>query len=121
MKIFLFIISYILLDIIGSVFYVGALLFLFKVLQKIFHMDQDKWNTLFKFGGGKGFYFMMLSPYVLMLGFMFLISKAWFEWLAFKYSMLDALGVVVVLTFIMARGFPKLQDIVNNKVQETIE
>ncbi|MTW87953.1 hypothetical protein F3157_20280 [Virgibacillus dakarensis] len=118
LDILLFIISYILLDIIGSVFYVGALLLSFKLLKMIFNMNADKWNALFKSGKGVGFYFMMLFPYLIMLVVMFSVSKVWFELINFEYSVLGSLSVVILLTLIVIFAFPKLRDIVNNKLQE---
>ena len=118
MGILLFIFSYVLLDIIGSVFYIGVLLLSFWLLKKIFNMDEDKWNALFKFGKGKGFYFMMLFPYLVMLVVMFSVSKVWFEFINFEYSVLGSLSVVILLTLIIIFAFPKLRGIVNNKLQE---
>lgn len=118
MYIFMFIISYVFLDIIGSVFYVGVLLLSFGLLKKLFNMDENKWNVLFKFGKGTGFYFMLLFPYLVMLIVMFLVSKIWFDFINFEYSVLASLSVVILLTLIMIFAFPKLKSIVNNKVQE---
>lgn len=117
-EILLFIFSYVLLDIIGSVFYVGVLLLSFWLFKRIFIMDEDKWNDLFTFGKGLGFYFMMLFPYLIMLVVMFLVSNVWFELINFEYSVLGSLSVVILLTFIMIFAFPKLRGIVNKKLQE---
>lgn len=84
----------------------------------IFNMNADKWNALFKSGKGVGFYFMMLFPYLIMLVVMFSVSKVWFELINFEYSVLGSLSVVILLTLIVIFAFPKLRDIVNNKLQE---
>src|SRR5690625_3760911 len=118
MDILLFLVSYVMLDVIGSLFYVGVLLFSFLLMKKVFNMDENKWNALFKFGRGTGFYFMMLFPYLVMLVAMFFLSIIWFNFLNFKYSTLSSLSVVIGLTLIMTFAFPKLRFIVKNKLQE---
>lgn len=118
MDIFLFIISYILLDIVGSVFYVGLLLIFFLIVGKVFKMNGDKWNALFKFGKGIGFYFMMLFPYLVMLVVIFGASEMWFDMINFKYNVLGSLSVVILLTLIMIFALPKLKNIVNDKMRE---
>lgn len=118
MDILLFLISYVSLDIIGSVFYVGVLLLYFLLVKKLFNMDEDKWNALFKFEKGMGFYFMILFPYLAMLVAMFFVSKIWFELLNFEYTILGSLSVVIGLTLIMIFAFPKLRIIVKSKLQE---
>ncbi|GGJ88633.1 hypothetical protein GCM10007063_08930 [Lentibacillus kapialis] len=117
MDILLLLISYVLLYIIGSAFYVGVLLMSFQVLGWIFNKNEDKWNSFFKFGKGIGFYFIMLFPYLVMLVVMFLASKVWFELIDFEYSVFGSLCVVILLTVVMIFAFPKLRDIVNNKLQ----
>lgn len=115
LDIFLFIISFILLDIVGSVFYIGVLLLSFLVLGKVFKMNGDKWKTLFKYGKGIGFYFMMFFPYLVMLVVMFGASQMWFDMINFKYNILGSLSVVTLLTLIILFKFPKIKDMVNNK------
>lgn len=117
MDILLFLISYILLDIIGSALYVAVLLFFFATLGRVFNKDENKWNSFFQFGKGIGFYFIMIFPYLVMLVVMFLVSKGWFEFINFEYSVLGSLSVVTLLTLIMISEFPKLRGIVNNKLQ----
>lgn len=117
LNILLFIMSYILLDITGSVFYVGALLLFFSILGKMFNMNGDKWSALFKFGKGTGFYFMMLFPYFVMLVVMFGASEAWFDMIHFKYNVLSSLAVVTLITLVMLVKFPKLRSMVNNRLQ----
>lgn len=116
MNILLFIISYILLDIIGSVFYVAVLLLSFRLLKNIFNMDEEKWSALFKFGKGLGFYFLMLLPYLVMLIVMFLVSKIWFEFINLEYTVLGSMSVVILLTFIVIIAFPKLKSFVINQL-----
>lgn len=59
----------------------------------------------------------MIFPYLVMLVVMFLVSKVWFEFINFEYSVLGSLSVVTLLTLIMISEFPKLRGIVNNKLQ----
>lgn len=116
LNILLFIISYITLDIIGSIFYVGALLIFFLVLGKIFKMNGDKWNALFKFGRGTGFYLIIFFPYIVMLVLIFKASEMWFDIINFQNTILASLSVVALITLIMIFKFPKIKNMVNNKL-----
>ncbi|GAB4075054.1 hypothetical protein GCM10028778_25570 [Barrientosiimonas marina] len=115
MSLLLFIVSFIMLDIIGSVFYIGVLLLSFFAVGKVFKMNGDKWKSLFKLGKGTGFYFMMFFPYLVMLVVLFWASQMWFDMINFKHNFLGSLSVVTLLTLILLFKFPKIKDMVNNK------
>lgn len=116
LDILLFIISYIALNIVGSIFYVEALVVFFLVLGEVFKMNGDKWNALFKFGRGTGFYLMMLLPYLVMLVVIFKVSEMWFDIINFQNNVLASLSVVALITLVMLFKFPKLKNMVNNKL-----
>ena len=116
LNIFLFIISFITLDIVGTVFYIGLLLLSFFVVGKFFKMNGDKWRTLFEFGKGTGFYFMIFFPYLVMLVVLFGASKMWFDMINFKYNILGSLSVITLLTLIILFKFSKMKKMVNNKI-----
>lgn len=118
MGIVLFLISYVLLDIAGSVFYLAVLLFSFWLMKKLFNMNENKWNALFNFGKGLGFYFIIIFPYLFMLVVLFLVSKAWFEFIHIKYSVLGSLSVVLLLALLMIIAFPKLKNIVDHEIRK---
>lgn len=101
---------------IGSLFYVGALLLFFVVLGKVLQMNGDKWNALFKFGRGTGFYLIMFFPYVVMLVVIFKVSEMWFDHINFQNNVLASLSVVALITITMLFKFPKLKNMVNHKL-----
>src|SRR5699024_214174 len=119
LKLLLFIISYILLSTIGSLSYVGLLFLFFWTLKKIFNMNEDKWTTLFKYRKGKGLYYVMVFPYLVMLVVMFPLSLTWFELINFEYRVLGSLSVIILLTLTLVFKFPKLKESLNEKYQGT--
>ena len=113
MKIFSFVVSYIVLDVISSLLYVGLLLLLVRAMKKIFNMNEEKWSTLFKYR--KGLYSIMVFPYVLMLALMFPISMLGFELINFDYSILGYIAVIMLPTLILLLKLPKFKEsIVSN-------
>src|SRR5690625_4557270 len=109
--------SYILLSIIGSLSYVGILLLFLMTLKKIFNMNEDKWSALFKFDGGKGMFFMLVFPYLIMLIAMFPISMLWFEFINFDHKYLGSITIIILLTLTFIFKLPKLKKELKNKYQ----
>src|SRR5690625_2754616 len=116
LSIFLFIISFITLDIVGTVFYIGLLLLSFFVVGKFFKMNGDKWRTLFEFVKGTGFYFRIFFPYLVLLVMLFGESNMWIDMIIFTYNSLFLLFVLPLLTFIILFKFRKMKKMVNNKI-----
>ncbi|WP_164214677.1 hypothetical protein [Virgibacillus sp. YIM 98842] len=118
MSLFFFILSYILLDIIGSLSYVGILLMLFMLIKAVYHMDEAKWDAVFRFKQGKGLYLLMAIPYVIMLTIMFPLSIFWFDLINFEYRMLGSIAIIILLTITGIFKFPKLKRMLRDKYQE---
>lgn len=119
MEIFLFIVSYIVLDVIGSLLYVGLLLLLFLAMKRIFIMNEEKWSSLFKYGNGKGLYFIMVFPYLLMIAIMFPVTMFGFELINFDYRVLGYIAVIMLPTLILFFKLPKLKKSIVNKYEES--
>lgn len=118
MKLFIFIISYILLSLLGSLSYIGILLLAFTIMKKAFNMNENKWNTLFRYRNGKGLYFLMVLPYLITLVIILPISIFWFELINFDYRILGSISIVILLTLTGIFKFSKLKGMVQNKFQE---
>ncbi|MEK5522893.1 hypothetical protein [Heyndrickxia sp. FSL W8-0423] len=88
MKIFLLIVSYIVLDVISSLIYVGLLLLLFITMKKVFNMNEEKWSAFFKYRNGKGLYSIMVFPYLLMISIMYPVTMFGFDLINFDYRVL---------------------------------
>jgi len=79
-------------------------------------MNGDKWNALFKFGRGTGFYLIIFFPYIVMLVLIFKASEMWFDIINFQNTILASLSVVALITLIMIFKFPKIKNMVNNNL-----
>lgn len=115
MKIFLFVVTYIVLDVISSLLYVGLLLLLFITMKKMFKMNEEKWSALFKYRKGKGLYFIMVFPYLLMIAIMFPVTMFGFELINFDYRVLGYIAVILLPTLILFLKLPKLKESIVNK------
>ncbi|PID20105.1 hypothetical protein CSV61_16425 [Sporosarcina sp. P3] len=115
---FVFVVSYIVLNVISSLLYVGLLLLLFITMKKIFNMNEEKWSILFKYGKGKGLYSLMMIPYLLMIIVMFPVTMLGFELINFDYRVLGYIAVILLPTLLMFLTLPKLKkDIVNKYIE----
>ncbi|MBU6079993.1 MULTISPECIES: hypothetical protein [Allobacillus] len=119
MRIFLFVVSYVVLDVISSLLYVGLLLLLFSTMKKIFNMNEEKWSALFKYRKGKGLYSIMVFPYLLMIAIMFPVSMLGFELINFDYRILGYIAVIMLPTLILLLNLPKLKESIVNKYAES--
>lgn len=113
MGILLFVVSYILLNIISSALYVGILLLMFRVMKKTFNMNEDKWTALFKYKEGQGLRFMMIFPFLITIAVMFPISIYSFNLINFEYTVLGYLAVIMLPATILIFNLPKLKSIEN--------
>lgn len=118
MKLFLFVVSYIVLDVISSLLYVGLLLLLFITMKKVFNMNEQKWSTLFKYRKGKGLYSIMVFQYLLMIAIMFPVTMFGFELINFDYRVLGYIAVIMLPTLILFLKLPKLKESIVNKYEE---
>lgn len=119
LKIFLFVVSYIVLDVISSLLYVGLLLLLFVTMKKIFNMNEEKWSNLFKYRKGKGLYTLMVFPYLVMIAIMFPVTMLAFELINFDYRVLGYIAVIMLPTLILFLKLPKLRESIVNKYEES--
>jgi len=119
LKIFLFVVSYIVLDVIGSLLYVGLLLLLFLTMKKIFNMNGEKWSALFKYRKGTGLYFIMVFPYLLMIAIMFPVTMFGFELINFDYRILGYIAVIMLPTLLLFLKLPTLKESKVNKYEES--
>lgn len=119
MGIFLSVFSYIVLNVISSLIYVGLLLLLFITMKNIFNMNEEKWSTLFKYRNGKGLYFIMVFPYLLMIAIMFPVSMFGLELINFEYRVLGYVAVIMLPTLILFLKLPKLKESIVNKYEES--
>lgn len=119
MKIFSFAVSYIVLDVISSLLYVGLLLLLFKTMKQVFNMNEEKWRTLFKYKHGKGLYSIMIFPYLLMVIIMFPITMSAFGLIGFDYKILGYLAVLLLPTLLIFANLPKLKESIVNRYEES--
>lgn len=118
MNIFLFVVSYTVLNVISSLVYVGLLLLLFITMKKFFNMNEEKWSTLFEYGKGKGLYSIMVIPYLLMIAVMFPVTMFGFELINFDYRVLGYLAVIMLPTLILFLKLPKLKESIVNKYEK---
>ncbi|SFE99380.1 hypothetical protein [Alteribacillus iranensis] len=109
MKIFLFVVSYIVLEVISSFLYVGLLLLLFKTMKIIFNMNEEKWSAVFTYKKGKGLYSIMIFPFLLMTVLMFPITMFGFELMNVEYRVLGYIAVMMLPTIILCLELPKLK------------
>jgi len=116
LNLFIFIISYLLLSALFSLFFIGVLLLFFKTMKKTFHMNETKWSALFRYKNGKGLYYIMAFPYLLTLVIMFPLSKYWFELINFEYSILGTISIIILLTLTGIFKFSKLKGIIQNRL-----
>jgi len=119
LKILLFVVSYLVLDVLSSLLYVGLLLLLFGTMKKIFNMNEEKWGKFFKYRKGKGLYSIMVAPYLLMLAIMFPITMFAFEWINFDYKVLGYIAVMMLPTLILFIKLPKLKKGIVHKYEES--
>lgn len=119
MNILLFVLSYIGLNIVGSLLYVGLLLSFFIIASKVFQMDETKWSTLFNVRKGTGLLYIMLLPYILMLVILFPISVVWFKTVQFEYAFSGAFTVIVLLTATLLFKLPKIKRFLIHKYLES--
>lgn len=119
MKIFSFAVSYIVLDVISSLLYVGLLLLLFKTMKQVFNMNEEKWSALFKYKKGKGLYSIMVFPFLLMIAIMFPVTMLVFGLINFDYKILGYIAVIMLPTLILFKNLPKLKDSIVNKYEES--
>lgn len=119
MKIFLFVVSYIVLDVISSLLYVGLLLLVFMTMKSIFNMNEEKWSALFKYRKGKGLYSIMVFPYLIMIAIMFPVTMFAFELINFDYKVLGYIAVIMLPTLILFSKLPKLKKSIVNKYEES--
>lgn len=116
MKLLLVIVSYILLSTLGPMLYAGLVLLFVAALKKVFNMNEDKWERAFKWRKGREmFYVVLLFPYGIMLAIMFWLSKIWFEFINFEYSVLASTSIVVLMALTVLLKLPKLKEWLNNK------
>lgn len=115
MKIISFIVSYIVLDVISSLLYVGLLLLLFKTMKQIFNMNEEKWSALFKYKKSKGLYSIMVFPHLLMVAIMFPVAMSAFGLINFDYKILGYIAVIMLPTLILFLNLPKLKESIVNK------
>ncbi|MCM3757524.1 hypothetical protein M3197_08480 [Sporosarcina aquimarina] len=113
MGIILFVVSYILLNMICSALYVGFLLLLFKVMKKTFTMNEEKWTTLFNYKEGLGLRFMMMFPFLITSAVMFPVSIYSFNLINFKYTVLGYFAVIMLPATILVFHLPKLNSTEN--------
>ena len=109
MELFLFAISYIILDILGSLGYVAILLFFVFMMKRMFHMNESKWTSVFEWKDGKGMFAFLLVPYLLMLLMLFPLSVTGFTWIGFEHRYLSSVIVMVILTLTMIVKLPRLK------------
>lgn len=119
MKIFSFVVSYLVLDVISSLLYVGLLLLLFKTMKQIFNMNEEKWSALFKYKKGKGLYFIMIFPYLLMGVIMFPVTMLGFGLINFDYKILGYIAVIMLPILILFLNLPKFKESIVNKYEES--
>lgn len=119
MSVFLFIVAYISLNIISSVLYVGLLLLFFRAMKRIFNMNEDKWSALFKYRKGKGLYFIMIFPILLMIATMYPVSISLFKLINFEHAVLGYLAVILLPTFILIFNLPKLKNSIGKNYEES--
>jgi len=81
-------------------------------------MNEEKWTALFNYGKGKGLYFIMAFPYLLMIAIMFPITMFWFEMINFDYRILGYIAVIMVPTLILIFKLPTLKKGIVNKYQD---
>ncbi|VDG99741.1 Uncharacterised protein [Lysinibacillus sphaericus] len=113
MGILLFVVSYILLNMIFSALYVGFLLLMFRVTKKTLNMNEEKWTGLFKYKEGQGLRFMMIFPFLITIAVMFPISIYSFNLINFEYTVLGYLAVIMLPATILIFNLPKLRSIEN--------
>jgi len=114
MKLFVIVISYILLNLLGSLSYIGILLLFLVFIKEMWSMNEAKWEALFTYQKGKGMYYVMSFPYLLTLILLFPLSMFWFEWIDFEYRVAGSLSIIVLLTLTGIINFSKLR----NAIQE---
>ncbi|RYG71289.1 hypothetical protein EU245_14575 [Lentibacillus lipolyticus] len=119
MKIFLLVVSYVVLDVISSLLYVGLLLLLFGTMKKIFNMNEEKWSALFKYKKGKGLYFIMVLPHLLTIAIMFPVTMVGFELINFDYKVWGYIAVILLPTLLLFLNLPKLKRSIVNKYEES--
>lgn len=109
MNIIIFVLSYILLSIFVSLLYVGLILAGFRLIKKVFKMTESKWNSLFRARNGRGIYYVLIFPYIIVIAIMFPISMAWFEIIDFEYSLLASVSIILLLGITGVFKFSKLE------------
>ncbi|GGA64230.1 hypothetical protein [Ornithinibacillus halotolerans] len=117
MDIIIFIASYLLLSIIGSLTYVGFVLLFFSFMKKRFNMNEVKWNTVFSYRKGKGLYYILIFPYVLTIAFIFFLSIAWFNFINFEYKIVAVVSLLLITTISAVVKFSKLRGMLPEKFQ----
>lgn len=110
MKIFLLVVTYLVLNIISSLLYVGLLLLLFITVKKLFHMNEEKWSAFFQYRNGKGLYSIMVVPYFIMIAIMFPVTVVGFELIHYDDQVLGYIAVMIVPTLILLINLPKLKE-----------
>ncbi|WP_413375888.1 hypothetical protein [Alkalihalobacillus sp. 1P02AB] len=116
MNVLIFIMSYLVISLLVSLFYIGLLMFTFMMIKKIFHMNQAKWDSFFKFRKGRGLYYVMTLPYLLTLLIMFPLSMYWFDLIDFEFKLLSSLSMIMILTLTGIFKFSKLKEFILYKI-----
>lgn len=109
MEIFLFVVSYILLNILCSVLYVGFLLLMFILIKKTFNMNEDNWTSLFNYKEGNGLRFLMVVPFLITSALLFPVSIYSFKLINFNYPGIGYLAVILLPAIILIFNLPKLK------------
>ena len=115
MKLFLLVVSYIVLSIISSLLYVGLVLLLFITLKKVFNMNGQKWRAFFNYKKGLGIASIMVFPFILMIAIMFPVSMFGFELIEFDYKALGYLAVIILPTILLFVKLTKLKENILNQ------
>lgn len=113
MGIILFVVSYILLNMIFSALYIGFLLLMFRVMKKTFNMNEEKWTGLFKFKEDLGLRFMMIFSFLITIAVMFPVCIHSFNLINFEYTVLGYLAVIMLPAIILIFNLPKLKSVEN--------
>lgn len=83
-------------------------------------MNEAKWDSFFEYKKGKGLYFLMIFPYLLMLVMMLPLSIFWFELMNFKYKVLGSISIIFLLTLTGMFKFFKFKERLQNMILEKI-
>lgn len=109
-------VSYSILSIICVLIFLGILMGTFFLMKIFFKMNEEKWDSLFKYKNSFVLIFIMLISFLISLIITFFMSKFFFDLINFKYRNVSSILIILFIGLPVIFKFIKLKDYIKSRL-----